>query len=113
MGIVKKVQVQDAVYWAPVGANPDGSKKHAPPVPIKCRWEPGTKQIITSNGETKTVENSLITSILLESGGMVVLGIVNAMQYPSDPKKCGAVEVQSVKHTPNIKQTKHLYQAFA
>lgn len=113
MGIIKKVQKQDAVYWPPIGANPDGSKKYGSPVPIRCRWTPGTVQLVTPSGENVTVNTYLITSILLAVGGRVVLGKVRAMPYPSDPEKCGAVEVQSVKHTPNIRQTKHLYEAWA
>jgi hypothetical protein len=113
MGIIQKAMRQDAIYWAPLPATPDGQPAYGDPVAIRCRWETSTQQIIKANGDTITVGHTLgPTSILLTPGGRVVLGTLKSLATPTDPIACGAVEVQVVAHTPNLRQKKHLYEAW-
>ena len=112
MSIIDKVQRQDAVYWAPLAAGPSGQPTYAAPVGIRCRWETKQTEIIKADGSTGMANHALITSQLLALGGLVLLGTVPGLTRPRDPVGMGALVVQQVAATPNIKQTKVLYEAW-
>jgi len=50
VNILKRLRVQDAVYWAPGGVDAKGRSVYAEPVAIKCRWIDKAELFIMPDG---------------------------------------------------------------
>ena len=106
---------QDVVYWAPGAAGDDGQPVMADPIALKCRWEDRVDEIVEAGGTTVQVAHYLITSKLLKTQGWVLLGVLGDLtaEQLADPVAAGAVRVVAKAWTPNVRQTKHFYEAWA
>lgn len=70
---------QKAVYWEYLRKDREGNIVVKAPVEISCRWEKGTRQVVTGQGETLSingtvfVKDSLVLNSILKLGKLVDL----------------------------------------
>ena len=72
--ILRKALKQKAVYWAPSAPDGYGGRQYASPVEINCRWQDGTKTILSREGEEVVSIATVWVDRDLQEGGMLWLG---------------------------------------
>lgn len=113
MSLITRCQRQRLVYFAPKQSNSYGEKQWHAPVEYTCRWDAKNTEIIGADATMVLSRNALITQVLLEVGGIVVLGeLVNISYWAEATQNLGAYEILAVSSTPNIRNTETLYEAF-
>jgi hypothetical protein len=111
--LINRVQKQKLVYFAPKQSNSHGEKQWHAPVEYTCRWDGKNTEIIASDATMVLSRNALITEVLLEVGGIVVLGELSGISYWAEAtQNLGAYEILAVSSTPDIRNRKVLYEAF-
>lgn len=107
LSFVKRVCVQDAVYWAPP-VNDGFNNAYPTPVAIKCRWEGTDKMVTTDMGRQYICAFEIISPTECKVGGL--LGLIdldtlsvdqkaNPKNYPEFP------EIKKVDKTPLFRST--------
>lgn len=111
--LINRVQKQRLVYWAPKQSNSHGEKQWEAPVELKCRWDGKNTQVIGADATMVLSRNALITEVLLDVGGIVVLGELDNISYWAEaPQNPGAYEILAVSSTPDIRNRRILFEAF-
>ena len=111
--LINKVQKQRLVYFAPKQSNSHGEKQWQAPVELSCRWDAKNTQVISSSDTMVLSRNALITEVLLEVGGIVVLGeLANISYWAEAPQNPGAYEILAVASTPDLRNRRTLFEAY-
>lgn len=100
---IKKVCVQDAVYWPPGMITGYGQREFEEPRLIKCRWVDTTKTITDKNGQIIVCDAEILVVDDLEVGGFIYLGDFTGLTNENrvDPKTLpGAYEIRRVDKVP-------------
>lgn len=100
---LKKVCVQDAIYWKLKGYDGYGGKEYEEPRLIKCRWTDTTKQITNKNGEVTVCKAEILVTEDIEVGGFLYLGdfIGITNEHRVNPQTLsGAYEIKRVDKIP-------------
>ena len=112
MGIdkfIKKVCVQDAVYWGNPVSNGTGGMTFDAPVDIKCRWTDKQRIILSANGVQVLVKGEVMITADLDLQGWLKLGRLSDFDSTVDEtnpmKVAGAYEIIAVDKIPMIKST--------
>ena len=108
MGIITKVLIMDAIYWAPATTDRFAQKSFDTPITIKTRWEEGAEQIVTPEGEEKVSRAKLMVDRDLEYGGYLKRGTVDGSTNVNPLKEDDAYPILLMQNTPNIKNTEVL-----
>lgn len=101
---LKKICVQDAVYWGkPVSNGAD--LVYSQPKLIKCRWEERTETVIDTAGQIVLSKAKILVTEDLEIGGLLYLGDFNALtnEHRIDPQSLdGVYTIKRVEKIPFI-----------
>lgn len=115
--IIKKVQRETLTYWAPDPINPTnefGEPNWLAPREYTCRWDDKVQQIQLADRSYVLSRCELITEVQLAVGGFVMLGTLNQITDWTVPKNNpGAYELIKVSRTPDIKNRRQLFEAWA
>lgn len=112
--IIRKVQRDTLVYWAPKGTSSHGEPTWHAPEQMTARWDDKRVEIIDDTGTTVFSRVELITEVLLEPGGVVCKGTLDTVSYWNEPKANPyAYEVLKSSSTPDFKARRLLYEAWA
>lgn len=111
--LINRVQKQRLVYFKPKQSNSHGEKQWEAPVEYKCRWDAKNTTVMAADATMVLSRNALITEVLLEVGGIVVLGELSGISYWAEAtQNPGAYEILAVSSTPDLRNRKILYEAF-
>lgn len=114
MSLITRSQRQKITFWPPLAANQHGEPQFGPPVEYTARVDAKIMQVIGSDTTMKLSRYQLITQVLLEVGGVVVLGEIGSISYWADPKaNLNAYEILAVASTPNLRNTETLFECWA
>ena len=113
MRLLTRMLKQKMVYWAP-SATPDayGRPQYEDGVEMSCRWEVKAQEFINPQGDKKISSVVIYSQEDLETGGLVLLGTLDDVDYDGDARAQGAVEIQQVGRVPNLRAKQFLKQAF-
>jgi len=111
-GIVGKVLVDDAIYWAPDSVNQFGEKTFSAPIGLKVRWEDSATQIVTPEGEEIVSRSLIMIDRDIEYGGYLKHGIITGGVNANPMQENDAYPVLLKKDTPNIKNTVTLREVY-
>lgn len=109
MSLLQRMLIHDALYWAPNGSDVYGARQYADAVEIKCRWEHGTRETITSTNTEITAEDKVYVDRDVVEGGRLMLGTLQALppealqQPPSE-----AVEIKAYRWLDKIRGDERL-----
>jgi len=111
--LINKCQRQTLCYFAPKQSNSHGEKQWEAPVEYTCRWDAKNTEIIQADATMVLSRNALITEVLLEVGGIVVLGELSGISYWAEAtQNLGAYEILAVSSTPDLRNRHTLFEAF-
>ena len=114
MSLITRSQRQRITYWEPLEANAYGEPRWGAPVEYTARVDAKIMQIIGASDTLVLSRYQLITQVLLEVGGVVVLGEIGSISYWADPKaNLNAYEILAVASTPNLRNTETLFECWA
>lgn len=115
LSLIKKVCVQDAVYWPPAG-NTGYESTYGTPQQVKCRWD-GSSEVLTDKYGKQIVASAEILSPteMLEEG-LLYPGLLDNLSSTqrADPKAiAGVCEIRKISTTPLFRSsTKFVYQIY-
>lgn len=75
LSFIKKVCVQDAIYWEYLGSDGVGGSEYEDPADIKVRWDDHTQIIAESNGKELRMDAQILSPIDLKEQSIVKLGL--------------------------------------
>lgn len=103
---IRKVCVQNAIYWQPKGVDGFGKSTFFPAVDISCRWDDCTEKIVDKHG-VETVSNAkLLVTQDVDVAGYLKLGRVEELQefeksFPIGVK--GVFPIKKIEKTPEFR----------
>lgn len=113
MSIIKKMRKQDAVYWPLEGRDDFNSPEYGNPVDVVCRWEDVNEAFTDDKGEERQSKAKVYTDIIVEPGGLMMLGTIEELEYFNEPfKNEGVYEIQRFDRLPNLKAKEFLQIAY-
>lgn len=102
LSFIKKISVQDAVYWGPPTS--DGVSDTFPtPEEIKCRWDGSAKLITDKKGRQYVCMSEIMSPAECELGGLIYLGTLESLtaEQLATPRDYAEIfEIQKVEKTP-------------
>jgi len=106
---IKKVCVQDAIYWGSPVNNGYSGKTYATPVEIKCRWEEKMRVIHDDKGQEFSSKAQILVTQNLDMEGYLYLGTLDSLESvvdETDPKNVtGAYEIIAIDRIPLFKSS--------
>jgi hypothetical protein len=115
LSLIKKVCVQDAVYW-PYESNTGYEPSYGAPQSIKCRWDGSSEVLTDKQGKQIVASAEILCPTKLEEEGLIWLGTLSSLssEQRGDPRIIpGIAEVRKVSTTPLFKSTtKFVYQIY-
>ena len=115
MSYLTKHLKQKAVYWERTGIDGYGTPTYATPIEINVRWIEDIVEILNYDGEEKTSNSQVLTSIDVLPKSMLWLGELDNLSVAekADPSLLtSAGLVQKFNKVPNIKGTNFYREAF-
>jgi hypothetical protein len=104
MGIkqfIKKVCVQDAVYWEFIGVDGYNTPKFMAAEPIKVRWDEDSEIQIANNGKEFTSSAKILSPIDLQEQSIIMRVSIDDLPIEPDPLEYElAFEIRRVERTP-------------
>lgn len=115
LSLIKKVCVQDAVYWPPAG-NTGYEPSYGTPQQVKCRWD-GSSEVLTDKyGKQIVASAEILSPTKMVEEGLIYLGLLASLSSTqrADPKAiAGAYEIRKISITPLFRSsTKFVYQIY-
>lgn len=102
LSFIKKISVQDAVYWGPPTS--DGISDTFPtPEEIKCRWDGSAKLITDKKGRQYVCSSEILSPTECKLGGLIYLGSLDSLTEDqlANPRNYSEIyEIQKVEQTP-------------
>lgn len=115
LSLVKKVCVQDAVYW-PLSGNTGYAPSYGTPQEIKCRWDGSSEVFTDKHGKQIVASAEILCPVQLKEEGLIYLGLLADLssEQRADPKVIvDAYEIRKVSITPLFRSTtKFVYQIY-
>ena len=103
LSFIRKVCVQDAVYWGSPTPDGYGGLTFDPPKIIKCRWDSVVKNILSDEGKLFVSQAEVLVTEDLEVGGYLYLGdmIGFTNEHRVDPQTVtGAYPIKRITKNP-------------
>ncbi len=105
---IRRVCVQNAIYWQPNGVDGFGKSTFFPAVDISCRWDDCTEKIVDRHG-VETVSNAqLLVTQDIDVAGYLKLGKVEDLQEFEKAHPIGVKDVfpiKKIEKTPEFRST--------
>lgn len=115
LSFIKKVCVQDAVYWAPGADNGFGEKTWTS-TEIKVRWDGVSESITNKYGKEVICNAKVMVQQALNVEGFLYLGTLTSLSTPQKGNPLlvdGAYPIQKLATTPLFKSaTKFVYEIY-
>lgn len=115
LSLIKKVCVQDAVYW-PLASNTGYDPSYGTPQSIKCRWDGSSEVLSDKQGKQIVASAEILCPTKLEEEGLIWLGLLSTLSTAQrgNPRTIpGAVEIRKISTTPLFRSTtKFVYQIY-
>ena len=105
---IKRVCVQTAIYWKPVGNDGYGASIYSQPVEIKVRWEGVSEKITENDGEEFISRARILVQQDLEFKGYLYLGGIQDLSIKEryDPRIVeNAYEIKRTSKIPLFRAT--------
>ena len=99
---VRKVCVQDAVYWAPGDVTGYGEREFEEPRLIKCRWVDTTKMITDKTGQIVVCNAEILVVEDLEVGGFIYLGDFTHLTNENRINPKSVLEAYEIKRVDKV-----------
>lgn len=101
---IKKVCVQDAIYWEYDGPDGMGGAEFKDPVEIKVRWDEGTEIVSDSDGREFVSNAQVIVTRDIKEQSYLCLGLLDSLPKNPEPRNTdGAYEIKSMDRHPLFK----------
>lgn len=115
LSLVKKVCVQDAVYWPPAG-NTGYEASYGTPQEVKCRWDGSSEVLTDKQGKQIVASAEILSPTEMLEEGLLYLGTLASLSTDqrADPKTItSAHEIRKISITPLFRSsTKFVYQIY-
>ncbi len=112
MSIIRKMRRQKAIYWERDEPDHYGKFSFKEPIQIACRWENGSKEFRTGEGEALTFSATVYVDRAMKIGDMLKFGELDST-VPTDPSQDpDADTIQRFESIPNLKATETLYTVY-
>lgn len=113
MSLIKRMRKRYAAYWPPLKPDADGNPRYGTPIELRCRWEQTSEDYIDPEGVRQFNNAKVFVDRDLVSGGLLCLGRLDAILYPTQPfKNEGVGEITKVDKLPNLRNTEELITVF-
>ncbi len=97
---IDRFLVQTAVYWEPSGRDAYGQPLYSSPIEVSCRWSYLVNTEVFGQGEQQVANIQVFLTDRVLVNGLLYRGTleeVMELQFPSDPRQAGAVEIAQVQ----------------
>lgn len=102
-GVLKKIRIHNAVYFAPLGLDDDGKRVFAEPRQLKVRWEEREVEFTAQDGK-RTSKAVVYVGEVLEAKGVLWKGKLAQLEDPTDPyRNTRAWEIQALNATDDLR----------
>lgn len=98
---------QTATYWEMVGRDRYAKPRVTIPVPLKVRWVPGKREVVSPDGNTIAVDIAVISNQDLVIGSLMRLGTL----AETDGVEAETYQVVTFKSTPDTKARRYVREA--
>ena len=113
MGIITRMLIQDAIYWAPSGVDSRGQPTWALPKEIRVRWEDVTQEFIDDDGDVQMSRALIYVSEDVEVAGVLFLGqLLNTIDQTDPKANAGAWEIRRYEKLPKLNGREFLRTVF-
>ena len=114
MGLIERMLITNAVYWAPTGAaDRFGKRVLATPVNVMVRWETGGEDSIDFKGTISLATSKVFVSQSIETEGYLMLGhVADLAGTPQPPPPDSAFEIKRVTELNTINGNRTVRWAF-
>lgn len=106
LAFIKKVCVQDAVYWEYIGSDGAGGSEFEAPTDIKVRWDEYSEVFSDSNGKEIVSDAQLLVPDDLKEQSRVRLGLVADLPVGESVEEIdGVYEIKRMNRHPLFRST--------